>query len=253
MSRIKRRQYTLRSFALLCTMLLSIVIPVYDDARALARLLDQLAPIPYDVEVIVAAAGESDAELRCIQVARQDVVWVEGVQGRGVQLNAGAARATGRWLWFVHADSRLPSGWLRAFEEVDAETPAPVGGSFRFALGSTAWQARLLERIVASRVQWLGLPYGDQGIFVRRAVFQQLGGFQPIPLMEDVEFVRRLTRVGPLRHQTLSLETSARRWLDEGWWRRSARNLVTLTLYLVGVSPERLARRYYRRRRRNHR
>lgn len=229
-------------------MLLSIVIPVYGDAPALATLLDQLAPIPYDVEVIVAAAAEPDEAFRCIRSARPDVVWIEGPRGRGAQLNQGAARATGRWLWFVHADSRLPNGWLQVFEALDAETSAPVGGSFRFALSTTAWQARLLEHIVATRVRWFGLPYGDQGIFVRRAVFQQMGGFQAIPLMEDVEFVRRLTRVGPLRHQTLSLETSARRWLDEGWWRRSARNLATLTLYLIGVSPERLARRYYRNR-----
>lgn len=228
-------------------MLVSLIIPVFRDADALARLLAQVAPVPPEVEVIVSTADEDDRPVR-IRTARPDVVWVGAPRGRGAQLNAGAERATGRWLWFVHADSRLPEGWKAAFEALDAEDRPPVGGSFRFRLDSDAWQARLLERIVAARVRWLGLPYGDQGIFVRREVFQQMGGFQPIPLMEDVELVRRLTRRGTLRHQSLSLETSARRWVDEGWWRRSARNLATLTLYLMGMSPDRLAKRYYRNR-----
>jgi rSAM/selenodomain-associated transferase 2 len=236
-------------------MLLSVIIPVFRDADALAQLLAQLAPVPPEVEVIVSTADDDEqparipsTALRAGRMARPDVVWIGAPRGRGAQLNAGAERATGRWLWFVHADSRLPEGWRAAFEALDAEEPPPVGGSFRFRLDSDAWQARVLERLVRARVRWLGLPYGDQGIFVRREVFQQMGGFQPIPLMEDVELVRRLTRRGPLRHQNLSLETSARRWVEEGWWRRSARNLATLTLYVVGVSPDRLAKRYYRNR-----
>jgi rSAM/selenodomain-associated transferase 2 len=171
------------------------------------------------------------------------VIWVESTTGRGTQLNAGAARATGEWLWFVHADSRLPSGWLAAFREMTLSDVS--GGAFTFALDSPAWQARLLERAVALRVRWFNLPYGDQGLFVRRRIFESLGGFAPLPLMEDVEFVRRLTRSGPVRHLTLRLTTSARRWEHEGWLRRSVRNLTTLGLYTMGVSPERLARRYY--------
>lgn len=229
-------------------MLVSIVIPVYEDSEALEHLLEQLAPVPPGVEVIIAAAGERDARFLTLERTRPDTTWVHAERGRGGQLNAGAARATGRWLWFVHADSRLPSGWRAAFEELDADERLPVGGSFRFFLGSSAWQARLLERIVAARVRWLGLPYGDQGIFVRRTTFERMGGFRPIPLMEDVELVGRLRRLGRLRHQNLSLEASARRWIEEGWWRRSARNVMTLTLYLLGVSPDRLAKRYYRRR-----
>lgn len=226
--------------------LVSIVVPVYRDTDALGALLAQLAPVPTDVEVVVATAGETDQALRCIQRSRSDVVWIEASCGRGPQLNAGAAAATGRWLWFVHADSQLPSRWFEAFAAIDRETPGPVGGSFQFGLLSDAWQARLLERLVAIRTRWLGLPYGDQGIFARRAVFQQIGGYADMPLMEDVEFVRRLTRAGVMRHLSLQLHTSARRWIDEGWARRSARNVSTMALYLAGVSPERLAKRYYR-------
>lgn len=120
-----------------------------------------------------------------------------------------------------------------------------IGGAFRFALDSAAWQARLVERLVAWRVRWLDLPYGDQGIFVRRDVLGALGGVPPLPLMEDVELVRRLARHGRLRYVSLPLVTSARRWERERWWRRSAANLSMLILYRAGVSPARLARRYY--------
>ncbi|MEZ5292936.1 MAG: TIGR04283 family arsenosugar biosynthesis glycosyltransferase [Vicinamibacterales bacterium] len=220
------------------------MIPVRGDAVPLARLLAQLVPAP-DVEVIVSSADDraTRAGSRPLREARPDVLWVEGPAGRGTQLNRGAASASGTWLWFVHADSGLPPGWLGAFRGLNAEA-AVAGGSFRFRLDSDAWQARLLERGVALRVRLFDLPYGDQGIFARRAVFQSLGGFQPIPLMEDVEFIRRLKRRGRLAHLTLGLTTSARRWEARGWVRQSAANLVTLGLYGAGVSPERLARRY---------
>ena len=180
-----------------------------------------------------------------------------------VQLNAGAARAEGRWLWFVHADSTLPS-WISGHfsagsmavvpisaADADARKIAPgaadrevVGGSFRFALDSAAWQARVWERGVALRVALLGLPYGDQGLFVRRDVFERMGGFRPIPLMEDVEFVGRMKREGRMVHLKVKVVTSARRWEREGWWRRTLRNLGLLALYDVGVTPDELARRY---------
>ena len=251
-------------------MLLSIVIPVRRDAEALSRLLAQLPPQP-DVQLIVTASDDKDESIssaaegsRAIEVSRPDVIWVHGPPGRGVQLNAGAARAEGRWLWFVHADSTLPAGFLAIFRQFDADgagsaadayanahakgtrvaaaEPAVAGGSFRFALDSAAWQARVWERGVALRVALFGLPFGDQGLFVRRAVFERMGGFRPIPLMEDVEFVGRLKREGRIVHLKVRIVTSARRWEREGWWRRTRRNLGLLALYYVGISPERLAR-----------
>jgi rSAM/selenodomain-associated transferase 2 len=179
-------------------------------------------------------------------LSRPDITWVECEPGRGGQLNAGAARATGTWLWFVHADSGLPGGWLDTFRAIDRATDGVIGGSFRFHLDSAAWQARMLEAAVAWRVRWFGLPYGDQGLFVRRDIFVAMKGFADIPLMEDVEFVRRLRRRGVLRHLHVQLRTSARRWEREGWLMRSARNLTLLALYGLGASPDWLSRRYYR-------
>jgi rSAM/selenodomain-associated transferase 2 len=217
---------------------------VRDDAAALARLLGELPPQP-DVEVIVSATDADDAPLAPLRAERRDVVWVRGSAGRGVQLNRGAARARGGWIWFVHADSQLPSAWREEFARLEGAADV-AGGSFAFALDSTAWQARVIERAVRWRVRRFSLPYGDQGLFARREVFEQLGGFAPLPLMEDVEFVRRLNRRGRMAHLKTELRTSARRWERDGWWRRSAGNLVTLGLYGFGMSPNRLAALYDR-------
>ena len=218
----------------------------------MSRLLAKLPPQP-DVQLIVTASDDNDESIpsavdgRAIEASRPDVVWVQGPPGRGVQLNAGAARAEGRWLWFVHADSMLPRDFrpFLAGSMPLAPIPLPmpirkprpmpptrsvVGGSFRFALDSAAWQARVWERGVALRVALFGLPYGDQGLFVRRDVFERMGGFRPIPLMEDVEFVGRMKREGRMVHLKVKVVTSARRWERDGWWRRSRRNLGLLAL-----------------------
>lgn len=154
-------------------------------------------------------------------------------------MNAGASVARGAWLLFVHADSVMPEAWLGHF---DAMPDDVAGGWFRFALDDPAWQARVIERGVAWRVRLLALPYGDQGFFVRRTVFEQLAGYRDLPLMEDVDFVRRLRRAGRTVEIPLPLRTSARRWRREGWARRTARNAALIALYFFGVSPSRLAR-----------
>ncbi len=225
--------------------LVTVVVPVRGDEVPLTALLAHLPRRP-DVQIVVSSTGPASAAAGRIGQQRPDVIWIDGPPGRGLQLNAGAAVASGRWLWFVHADSRPPADWRRVFTDLDGR-PDVVGGAFAFRLDSPAWQARWLETAVAVRVRLFGLPYGDQGIFVRRAVFDVLRGFAPIPLMEDVDFVRRLKRQGRLAHLSEGLVTSARRWEGRGWWRQSFSNLTTLLLYFVGVSPWRLARRYDRR------
>ena len=223
--------------------LVSVVVPVLDDARAVARLLTSCTPHP-QVQVLVVDGGY-DSALDDLAGERPDVQVLRSPPGRGRQMNAGAAAASGTWLLFLHADSTLPPGWLNELSRLGANV---VGGWFRFALDDSAWQARWLERAVAWRVRWFRLPYGDQGIFVRRATFEALGGYPDIPLMEDVAFVRRLVRSGAVCEVPLPLVTSARRWRADGWLRRSARNLCLLSLYFAGVSPSHLANWYERRR-----
>lgn len=218
---------------------LTVVIPVLDDFDAVASRLADIAPQP-SVELIIVDGGQ-DHRLDRLVAARTDVRLLRGAPGRGTQQNLGARASSGSWLLFLHADCTPPQGWAAA---ITSSPPAIVGGWFRFALDDQAWQAKLIERLVRWRVGLLGLAYGDQGIFVRREVFERMGGFREWPLMEDVDMVRRLSREGAVRSLPLEIRSSARRWRRDGWFRRSARNLCLVSLYFVGVSPARLARWY---------
>ncbi|MBA2258931.1 MAG: TIGR04283 family arsenosugar biosynthesis glycosyltransferase [Acidobacteria bacterium] len=226
---------------------ISVVIPVWRDTARLVALLESLPTRP-DVQIIVAATAAECAEVTDAAAVRPDVLCASGRVGRGAQMNAGARVATGDLLLFLHVDSTLPA---RAFEEIArvCDDPAVVGGFFRFALDAQGWRARLMEWGTAQRSRWFDLPYGDQGIFVRRRTFETLGGYRELPLMEDVEFVRRLRRAGRLHRSPLRLVTSARRWRRDGWFRRMGGNWLLMTLYSAGVDPRYLARRYEGRRR----
>ena len=219
--------------------LVSLVVPVLNDAEAAATLLAQVPPTSH-VEMLLVDGGY-DVEIDRLAGSRPDVRIIRTAAGRACQMNEGASLSSADWVLFLHADSRLPPGWLTALTSCE---PHVIGGWFRFALDDPAWQARLIERAVAWRVRLFRLPYGDQGIFVRRRVFESLGGFRELPIMEDVDFVRRLIKAGPVRELPLPLATSARRWRRDGWFTRSACNLALLTLYFLGVSPARLARWY---------
>jgi rSAM/selenodomain-associated transferase 2 len=222
------------------TPLVTVVIPVLFDADVVARLLAQL-PDGSDLEIVVVDGGP-DPRLDRVVATHRRTRLARTRAGRGRQMNVGAEGASGDWILFLHADSVLPSGWIQAFAAMSAQV---TGGWFRFALDDAAWQARVIERLVAWRVRYLGLPYGDQGLFVRRAHFRSQGGFKDWPLLEDVEFARRLIAGGPVVELPLPLRTSSRRWRRDGWWLRSARNLLIVALYFVGVSPARLARWYH--------
>ena len=220
---------------------LSVVIPVYRDAEPLGRLLATLRPAP-ERQLIVANGVQDDIELEPLRRARPDVVWVDGVRGRGAQMNAGAARAVGRWLLFLHADALLSEGWTGTFAE--AEARGASAGCYRLAIDAEGWQPRLIEWGVRLRVRWLGVAYGDQGLFVKRARFEMLGGYQEQPLMEDADLVRRLRRTGRFHRAKLPITVSARRWQRDGWWRRTGGNLSILLRHLAGQSPQRLAASY---------
>ena len=222
---------------------LSIVIPVLNDTEPLRRLLTSIRPDP-QVDIVVVNGGAPDNQLAEI-CHRPDVRLLTSAPGRGCQMNVGASAAAGRWIVFLHADTRLPPQWSDEIRRASVDSDV-VGGSFRFRLDSDAWQARLIERAVARRVRWLDLAYGDQALFVRRDVFNAIGGYREWPLMEDVEFVRRLRRAGRLYHSPQPVLTSARRWERDGWWRRSATNVMLQTLFFAGVAPERVANWYSR-------
>jgi rSAM/selenodomain-associated transferase 2 len=216
---------------------LSVVIPALNAGAVLGECLVSVAGAD---EIVVVDGGSSDDTVAV--AAQAGAAIVHAPLGRGVQLHAGATAARGNWLLFLHADTKLGSGWREGVAHHVA-AHGQEAACFRFRLDDSAWQARLLERAVALRVRRLRLPYGDQGLLISRALYEAVGGYRALPLMEDVDLVRRLGR-GRLRMLKVAAVTSAERWRQGGWLRRSARNLSCLVLYAMGVSPERIARLY---------
>ena len=217
--------------------MLSVVIPTLNAAQDLPACLAALEDAD---EILVADGGSTDGTVAVAEAAGARVML--SAPGRGAQLAAGAAGARGDWLLFRHADTRLQCGWRHAAALHAASSPHHAA-CFRFRLDDPAWQARWIERGVAARVRLLGLPYGDQGLLVPRALYEDVGGFRPLPLMEDVDLVRRL---GPMHVLAADAITSAARWRRDGWVRRSARNLECLALYRLGVPADRIHIRYHR-------
>ena len=221
-----------------------VVMPAWNAAPGISSALAEVIGTVF--AVVVVDGGSTDSTVSIAEALGARVV--EAPRGRGSQLARGAEAAMriaeGPWLLFLHADTVLQPGWREA---VTRHTASPAGerkaAAFRLALGDPSPAARRLERLVAWRCRTLALPYGDQGLLIHRDLYQKVGGFRPIPLMEDVDIVRRLGR-RRLVMLDASAKTSEERYRRDGYWQRSTRNLTLLSLYFLGVSPERLARWY---------
>lgn len=226
---------------------LRVVVPTLNEESTIPGCLAAIGRGP-EVEVVVSDGGSRDGTLTVVRGERPDVRIVTGPPGRGGQLNRGASAAGSPGAFvFVHADCRLPARWEAAVRAVLAE-PAVAVGCFRLhteppqgAAGGLL--ARSWWRLLDARGRGLGLPYGDQALFASREVFEAAGGFPDIPLMEDLEFVRRCLRLGRLARLPLAVRTTARRFAS----RPVRARLCTATfplLYRLGVSPARLTRWY---------
>lgn len=222
---------------------IDVVIPTLNAARTLARTLASLAG-GHDLSLAttVCDGGSRDATVSIAQEAGAAVLRTE--PGRGQQLAAAATAGSAPWLLFLHADTTLSAGWADAARRFMAEPPsAPKAGYFRLRFDSADARARRIERLVVWRSRTFGLPYGDQGLLIERAFYDQVGGFRALPLMEDVDLARR---IGRRRLVALDAEakTSAERYERDGWLARPMRNLGCLALYFAGLSPSIIRRLY---------
>jgi rSAM/selenodomain-associated transferase 2 len=228
--------------------MISVVIPTYNAETTLGPTLAALVPAVVDgvvQEAILVDGGSTDETGVIADAAGTRLIRTK--LGRGTQLQAGAAAARGDWLLFLHADTVLEPGWAEeaeAFiERVMTGRRAQAAAAFRFALDDDGLKPRLLESLVALRCFLFALPYGDQGLLISRKLYGELGGFRPMPLMEDVDLMRRLKRRQLVMLQSRAV-TSGVRYRREGYVARSLLNLSCMLLYFLRVPTPMLARLY---------
>ncbi|HEY7820203.1 MAG TPA: TIGR04283 family arsenosugar biosynthesis glycosyltransferase [Vicinamibacteria bacterium] len=223
-------------------MKLSVVVPTWNEAFNLEATLRAL---PRNAEVLIVDGGSADGTVEIARRAGARVLTCP--KGRARQMHAGALEARGDTLLFLHADAVLEPGADEAMEEAFSD-PSVIGGFFQLRIRSE----RLVLRVIALgsnlRARLLRLPYGDQGLFLRRSVYEQAGGFPDLPFLEDVALIRMVRRKGRLRQLPVAVSTGDRHWRELGILRTTLLDWTMVGLYCAGVSPSTLAPQYFRRR-----
>ncbi len=238
-------------------MTIAVIIPVLNEARCIGRTLAHTATLGFD-DIIVVDGGSSDHTCGIIQSFTNQpggilrsvpapttaaIRLLTAPPGRARQLNAGAAASRCDVLLFLHADTQLPVN-ARQSVSTALSNPTCIGGRFDVRFDSQRLAARVIGRLMNLRSRWSGIATGDQAVFVRREVFQRIGRFSEIPLMEDIEFARRLKRAGHLAPLQTQVVTAFRRWEQNGLLRTILLMWTLRFLYWIGVSPHRLQHFY---------
>jgi rSAM/selenodomain-associated transferase 2 len=221
-------------------MRVAVVIPALDEAGRIAEAIASAAPVDaqVDAEIVVADGGSRDGTPERATACGARIV--RSSKGRAQQLEAGVHASDAEVLLFLHADTRLPRGWAEAVADALAD-PRVVGGAFRFAFDERSPALRFVQWGARLRSEWLGLPYGDQALFVRRRVLEAIGGIPRVPLMEDLDLVAAMKRAGRVVVLPLAVTTSARRYTENGVWRTFARHAFALLAWRLGVDRARVA------------
>jgi rSAM/selenodomain-associated transferase 2 len=218
----------------------SVIIPTYNESTVLVKTLTRLKQ-HHPFETIIGDGGSEDDTADIAR--RYQVTVIQSRRGRAAQMNAAAREAKGDLLLFLHADSYVdPQGYQKMIDTM-ASGPC-LGGAFSLQIDSTLPSLKRISRWANWRSRYLNLVYGDQGIFVRRGTFNELKGFSPLPICEDLDFFRRLKKRGPVVLLNEKAFTSPRRWLAEGVGFNTLRNIAITSLFLIGFSPATLSRWY---------
>ncbi|MFN6482009.1 MULTISPECIES: TIGR04283 family arsenosugar biosynthesis glycosyltransferase [unclassified Nostoc] len=221
---------------------ISIIIPAINEAGNIQKAI-ATTQASTNIEVIIVDGGSSDDTVTIAQSLNVKVI--SSSPGRAVQMNAGALAASGEILLFLHADTRLPMGFDEMIRTA-LQQPGIVAGAFKLRIDASLFSLRWVEWGVNVRSHFYQMPYGDQAIFLTKEVFQKIGSFPELPIMEDFELMRRLKRIGRVVIIPTPVVTSARRWLQKGVFKTTLLNQIVIIAYLLGVSPERICSWYRR-------
>jgi rSAM/selenodomain-associated transferase 2 len=220
---------------------ISVIIPTLNEAGNIKAAIASTQKSA-NIEIIVVDGGSSDDTVEIAQSLEVKVI--SSSPGRAVQMNAGAAVASGEILLFLHADTRLGVGFDIQIRQV-LSLPGIVAGAFDLQIDASPFVFRLVEWGVKWRSRFFQMPYGDQAIFLTKKIFQEISGFPELPIMEDFELIRRLHSQGRIVIINTPVTTSARRWLQKGVFKTTLLNQIIIIAYLLGVSPNRI-RSWYR-------
>ncbi len=224
----------------------SVVIPVLRESPIISQTIDHVfhTGSGFDLEVIVVDGDNKGQTIGYIK--NREVIKILSSKGRGEQMNKGAFAASGEILLFLHADTELPE---HAFETISLamEDEQYTGGAFDLGIKSDRSIFRLIEKLANIRTRLTKIPYGDQAIFIKREFFDKVNGFKEIPVMEDVELMRRIKRLGSkICIIPQKVKTSPRRWEEEGVVFCTLRNWALISLYSLGVDAGKLVKFYYK-------
>lgn len=221
---------------------LSVIIPVLNEEENIEALIDHISQEEVRAEIIVSDGKSTDNTAE--KAESKGAVVVSSTPGRGTQLNKGAEAASASILIFLHADSRLEKGALSKMVEQMGQDKDLIGGCFKLKISSQNLLLKFISWSSNLRAKYLNLIFGDQGIFVRRDIFNELGGFPEIELMEDWEFSKALAKKGRLLYVDKKIYTSARRWENHGVLKTIILMHKIKILYKLGISPSKLKEIY---------
>ena len=228
--------------------MISIIIPVYHEENIIDKCINHLLTgiKDDDYEIIIVDGDYQQSSIKSIKKRIKNIKYLSTTRGRGNQMNIGASKAKGNILLFLHGDTQLPNKALQKINTAMSQGNY-IGGAFNLAINSHKSLLQLIAFCASMRSQLTRIPFGDHGIFIKKDYFFQVGGYKEIPLMEDIELMRRIKqRKDKIIILKDKIKTSARRWEKNGILYNTLRNWILQLLYFLGTSPHKLVQYYYK-------